>query len=194
MPAEATHDAVYVALANDAIAAQAQELDIKRAITRGGSSSQAPRDDMSYALSVFGRSTRESNCDCDRSSEPSLLQTVFLVNDKAVLEWLSNDKTSWVAEVAAKYDWPTSGRRQPAKPESSKDRTGQLAKQLEQQLAKIETRIAKAEADGDQKLANSMKQRKEQVVRQQEKLEKSTPSATNDAKPAAELELAIASC
>ncbi len=182
--AEATHDAVYVALANDDIAAKAQELDIPRAITRGGSSSQAPRDDMSYALSVFGRSTRESNCDCDRSSEPSLLQTVFLVNDKAVLEWLSDSKTSWVAEVATKYGWPTNGQRRSAISENPGKRGIQLASQLEQQLAKVDARVKQAVTNGDEKLASTMRQRREQIVRQQAKLGLGADSSSAQDAPA----------
>jgi hypothetical protein len=175
IPAESTHDAVYVALANDSIAARAHDLDIKRAIARGGASPQAPRDDMTYALSVFGRSTRESNCDCDRSSEPSLLQTVFLVNDRAVLEWLSDDRTSWVAEVAAKYGWPVSGRRAKGAPELQNDRMNQLSGQLDQQLTKLDARLAKAEADGDRKQASALMQRKEQIVRQLGRIRLTTP-------------------
>ena len=36
---------------------------------------------MSDGLRKKTRSTRESNCDCDRSMEASLLQTVYLQND-----------------------------------------------------------------------------------------------------------------
>jgi len=53
-----------------------------------------------YPLSIFGRSIRDSNCDCDRSEDPSLLQTIFLRNDSQLLALLDS-KDSWLAEVAA---------------------------------------------------------------------------------------------
>ncbi len=106
LPAEATYDAVRMALANDTVIEKTHDLEIPRALTKPGSSARNPgRDDLGYALSVFGRSVRESNCDCDRSSEPSLLQTVFLVNDSAVQGWLRDPKTSWTSAVAKKYGW-----------------------------------------------------------------------------------------
>ena len=48
---------------------------------------------------MFGRSTRDSNCDCDRSMEPSLLQTVFLQNDSDMLRLL-DDRQGWIGQVA----------------------------------------------------------------------------------------------
>ncbi len=177
--AEATHDSVRMALANDQLAENAQALLVSRALTHGGSSSQAPRDDMSYALSVFGRSVRESNCDCDRSSEPSLLQTVFLLNDKAVLSWLNDPRESWVASVAEKFSWP--------KP-TSQDRTnkmngvtaGRMAEQLEkidQQLAKIDARLADAKSKNQTQLIATLEDRKQQSVKQKQKIENMLPSA-----------------
>ncbi len=94
---------------------------------------------MSYALSVFGRSVRESNCDCDRSMEPSLLQTVFMLNDKAVLTWLSDPRESWVASVAEKYSWPAP--RIQAENRMNEEARTRVADQLERgktQLEKVE--------------------------------------------------------
>src|SRR5213076_3303776 len=53
-----------------------------------------------FALQVFGRSIRESNCDCDRSMEASLLQTVFLQNDSAVIQAIEQDKSSWISQLS----------------------------------------------------------------------------------------------
>jgi len=41
-----------------------------------------------------------SNCDCDRSSEPSLLQTVFLRNDRDMLAQVSR-KDGWIDSIAS---------------------------------------------------------------------------------------------
>lgn len=181
--AEATHDSVRMALANDKLAEDANTLLTSRALTHGGSSSQAPRDDMSYALSVFGRSVRESNCDCDRSSEPSLLQTVFLLNDRAVLSWLSDPRESWVASVAAKYSWPKpSGQDRPNK--MNPEAAGRIAEQLEkteQQLAKVESRLSDARAKGQSQLVSTLEERKQQMLKQKQKMENMNPTAVKKA-------------
>lgn len=180
LPAEATHDAVRMALVNDSLAVQARDLQVVRAITRPGASSQAPRDDMNYALSVFGRSIRESNCDCDRSSEPSLLQTVFLLNDRAVLGWLSDPQTSWVASVAEKYGWPLpngQSQNKDRKPAQMLSQTTQQLDKLEQQLSKADARLKQAEEKQQESLITATRQRREQLVKQIQKIKQLTERA-----------------
>src|SRR5262249_51090224 len=38
-----------------------------------------------YALTIFGRPQRQQNCDCERSAQPSLRQTLYLFNDAELL-------------------------------------------------------------------------------------------------------------
>jgi hypothetical protein len=38
-----------------------------------------------YALTIFGRPQRQQNCDCERSSQPGLPQTLYLFNDSDLL-------------------------------------------------------------------------------------------------------------
>lgn len=94
IPAEVIYDAVRTATAGDREAMELCSLVEKRAIadTTVGSYNN------NYALEIFGQSTRESNCDCDRSMEPSLLQTVFLQNDKEMLDSISR-RGSWLDEL-----------------------------------------------------------------------------------------------
>ena len=58
------------------------------------------RNQQDFALEVFGQSMRESNCDCDRSDAPSLLQSIYLRNDADMHKRLS-DKNGWVAQACA---------------------------------------------------------------------------------------------
>jgi hypothetical protein len=67
-----------------------------------------------FALQVFGRSIRESNCDCDRSLEASLLQTVYLQNDGAVLQAIEGNRGSWIEEISKSA--PRGRRQQQAEP------------------------------------------------------------------------------
>lgn len=94
IPAEVVYDAIKIATAGSREITSLCSVESKRAIAdpivtaRNGN----------YALTVFGRSIRESNCDCDRSMEPSLLQTVFLQNDAEMLSMIDR-QSGWVAEV-----------------------------------------------------------------------------------------------
>jgi hypothetical protein len=98
MPAEVTYDALQIATASDERAARLQaELD-GRAIAMASPPRNANNGGTQYALTVFGRSTRESNCDCDRSMESSLLQTVYLQNDSDVLSMIKGGD-SWLGRL-----------------------------------------------------------------------------------------------
>jgi len=58
-----------------------------------------------YALRLFGKPAREQVCDCERSGEPSLLQTIYLRNDAETLTILDR-KDGWLKQVAARGpDW-----------------------------------------------------------------------------------------
>ena len=161
LPAESTFDAVRMALASDKLAGKARELDAPRALTEAGASARNNnRDDQSYALNVFGRSVRESNCDCDRSSEPSLLQTVFLVNDKAVQQWLSDPKTSWVNEVVERFDWP----KQLDTPADAA-RLKQQTVTLERMVSQVENTDALLEKATKKKQIEMLQERKDDVLK-----------------------------
>jgi hypothetical protein len=110
LPAELVYDAVRQATASDKqLAAMRTRLE-GRAIAVPGTSARGSRDgDPRFALSVFGRSSRESNCDCDRSEEPNLLQTVYLQNDRDIQNML-NRKDGWLAEIAGGVAAETNGK------------------------------------------------------------------------------------
>lgn len=102
LPAEVAYDAVQMATASDAKAAVMRGELKGRAIALAGASAQNGGNrggNANFALTVFGRSIRESNCDCDRSAEASLLQTVFLQNDNQVLQAVNGGKDSWMEQM-----------------------------------------------------------------------------------------------
>ncbi|MGN6135533.1 MAG: DUF1553 domain-containing protein, partial [Aureliella sp.] len=162
LPAEAAHDAVLMALSDDKRAEEIVRAGSSRALTVGGASAQVRGGDTNYALTVFGRSVRETNCDCDRSSEPSLLQTVFLLNDSAVQNWLSDSKQGWVAAIAKEHGW--SVKQRPGKNDAADgDAAERFAKTragLEKQVAKLGQRIQDATEAGDKKTAKELKTRR----------------------------------
>ena len=185
LPAETAHDAVMMALANDNYATEVATGKRSRALAVGGASAIVRGGDTNYALSVFGRSVRETNCDCDRSNEPSLLQTVFLLNDAAVQNWLCDPNQSWVAGIAKEHGWSYKSRttRTPdnkdAKGKADKERMvvaaeryAQAKAQFDKQSQKIEQRLAEATAKGDQEQIKAINRRKESIQQQLDSLEK----------------------
>lgn len=161
LPAEVAYDAVVQATASDA------QLDKAHGELRGRAiadpivttGNNGGKGNASYALSVFGRSIRESNCDCDRSMDTSLLQTVFLQNDQQVLGELT-DRGGWVDEVVktSQGQSTTGDSDQRKESERSVDRLKQaLAKA---KAAKSERRIAQLEKALEEAEAEARKQRK----------------------------------
>ncbi len=83
LPAEVAYDALVLATAaDDKLQAVCHDYE-QRAI--GPSSGGDGRRGGDYVLTLFGKPARSTNCDCERSNEPSLLQTIFLRNDQTML-------------------------------------------------------------------------------------------------------------
>tara|TARA_R110002049_G_scaffold2750_10_gene22421 strand:+ start:55457 stop:58279 length:2823 start_codon:yes stop_codon:yes gene_type:complete len=95
LPAEVVYDAVVLATGSDDKASKLRGELNEMAIAEGKPRSRNRGD---YALDVFGQSIRETNCDCDRSDSPSLLQSIYLRNDSEMHERLA-DKNGWVAQA-----------------------------------------------------------------------------------------------
>jgi hypothetical protein len=145
IPAEVVYDAIRVATADDATAARLQTDMRGRAIAepvvtpRGGS----------YVLGVFGRSIRESNCDCDRSMEPGLLQSVFLQNDFEMLQMIER-KDGWAAKAAAEVIPAESAGRKDLQAEVERLKADRrIVENLEARLVEAEKDFAKARKKGD---------------------------------------------
>ncbi|SFJ61381.1 DUF1549 and DUF1553 domain-containing protein [Planctomicrobium piriforme] len=100
LPAEVAYDVLTMATASDSIAASFRS-NVKGHATASFSPPRGPLKGIDYPLAVFGRSTRESNCDCDRSMEASLLQTVFVRNDSETLARLDS-RDGWLNQIADK--------------------------------------------------------------------------------------------
>lgn len=101
MPAEVAMDALVAATASDDAFAELHTDVLGRNIAQVSAGSRYNENPANYALSVFGRSIRESNCDCDRSQEPSLLQTVFLQNDSHIYDLIDRGRGGWINQLAS---------------------------------------------------------------------------------------------
>ena len=160
LSAEATYDALRTALSDDEYADKLRQLEVSRAMTKSGASARTNGNAESYALAVFGRSIRESNCDCDRSSEPSLLQTVFLNNDTAVQGWLRDSKNGWVAAVAEKYDW-----RMNADDAARQKQQQQAISRWAIQLERLDEKLAEAREQKRNQQVKALKKQLSQTVK-----------------------------
>ena len=66
----------------------------------------------SYALTIFGKPAREVNCDCERTTDPTLLQTIYTRNDPGMLGRLdASNRSGWMDEVRNQF--APSGDRNP---------------------------------------------------------------------------------
>ncbi|WP_166825340.1 DUF1549 and DUF1553 domain-containing protein [Thalassoroseus pseudoceratinae] len=143
IPAEVAVDAITLATASDDTVSEWHESLDGRAIAIPGAGRRS-RGGNSYALTIFGRSIRESNCDCDRSMDASLLQTVFLQNDAELLNMIEN-RRGWLGQVAKdlKIAMPGGG--------SAKDKADKAkADRIRKNLARMRDRVAELKKAGNQ--------------------------------------------
>ena len=153
LPAEIAWDMISQAVSNDEVyASYATSVDGRAvAIPGAGLRSRARNASSGYALTIFGRSIRESNCDCDRSQEPSLLQTIFLRNDGQVLSMLDS-KDGWLSQVA-KENGISFTAKSPGPAETAAEQRRNQAKLSA--LTKLRNQLKAAQADLERLKKNS---------------------------------------
>jgi hypothetical protein len=147
--------------------------DLKgRAIAIAGSSAlYANRlGSASFALTVFGRNIRESNCDCDRSMDASLLQTVFLQNDSQVLSQINGGKETWTEELAKKY---------PPKVDPAKK--AQEVANIGREVAKLKNRIERVTKDDNKEQLEKLRGRLAELTRRLDELNAPPPEPMENA-------------
>ncbi len=101
LPAEVVYDALNMATANSARAATFATEIAERSIGPAGNAMDSRgggKQTEGYALTIFGKPMRETNCDCERVTDPTLLQTIFTRNDQSVLNKLDGGG-GWIAEL-----------------------------------------------------------------------------------------------
>jgi hypothetical protein len=101
LPAEMLFDAIAQATAGSAELARAATDVEERAIGPKGGALVGRRSHADYASKVFGRSPRDTNCDCSASIEPNLLQAIYMQNDKEMLSAIDR-KGGWLHEVSVR--------------------------------------------------------------------------------------------
>lgn len=151
LPAEVAYDSLQLATMSDMEAAKWRSSVDGRAIGNSIVDTRANgRGKSSYALSIFGRSIRDSNCECDRSTEASLLQTVFLQNDSETLGMIGG-KGRWVDQIMKQGE---PDRAKPAAPDLKERQERRIA---DVTAARLKERLAAAEKKGKTELVAAIK-------------------------------------
>jgi hypothetical protein len=132
LQAEVLRDSLYLVTASDKAESAARAELTGLAISGDMNPSRRGRND--FALQIFGQSTRESNCDCDRSEQANLLQAIYLQNDIDIHQALRQNG-GWVEQVTAA--WPKSA----GNAGSAADRGAAMAKAEERMRIRLEQRV-----------------------------------------------------
>lgn len=171
VPAEVAIDAIIAATSSDDEFARLHEDVLDRSIAQVSAGSRYNENPQNYALSVFGRSIRESNCDCDRSQEPSLLQTVFLQNDSQIYELIDRGRGGWINQVASELDL-----RQTRIVQRRGNSNARQIASLQSQLKRIREQLKKFEKSGNEKQVEQAKRRAAAI---RKSLDKISPQSAN---------------
>jgi hypothetical protein len=99
LPAEVVFDAMAMATASNP-AQQKFAADLEnRAIGPNATISGKVKGGDRYALTTFGKPSRNMNCDCERTLDPTLLQTIYTRNDPALFRLLDERRDGWLHEL-----------------------------------------------------------------------------------------------
>ncbi|MGE0605748.1 MAG: DUF1549 domain-containing protein [Pirellulales bacterium] len=133
LPAEVAYNALLQATArSDQLAGFHTDVGDLATGNASGPPNAKGRGRNNYALMVFGQPVRATNCDCERSMEPTLLQTLFLRNDGEMLNLIERSD-GWLAQLGGE-----------AKAEELAAQRAELAQQQQtnkQELAELDARL-----------------------------------------------------
>ncbi len=184
LPAEVAYDAIVSATAgNDELKTM---FDMPHDRTIGLANMVGPNrgaGKSTYALTVFGKPQRLTNCDCERSAEPSLLQTIYLQNDQETLTFIERS-TGFVkqTEKALLATLPKSANA--TKPSAAV--SAPTAKQARADLAELQQRLVKLKkrdkpSDTDAEDVAKAERRIKRLQNQIAEIEKTAKAEANQA-------------
>jgi hypothetical protein len=177
IPAEVAYDAIVQATAADG-KMQSLRDDLKERAIGLSSGTEGGRKGGSYVLTLFGKPARASNCDCERSNEPSLLQTIFLRNDQTMLGLLERND-GWLHQMAPKNDKVLQQLR------ASLEKTSQQLAKLESRRQEFEKQEKAKQVEATAAEIERMQQRKEKIEEQLKNEEAASANSLAAASPEA---------
>ncbi len=165
LPAEVAYDVLQQATASDEQAAAMQKTVAGRAIAVAGAGRRNRRG-PGYAMLIFGKSDRANNCDCDRSNESSLLQTIFLRNDQETLAMIDRKNDGWLAQLLGELQDEKQARKQ-ARERAAK--AGDVAADRKR-LEKLQTNLSRLQKAGEDKKVAQVQKRIAQLRKRVDRL------------------------
>lgn len=185
LPAEVAVDAIQLALASSDQVAKWTQDPTGRNITKTDGFVRN-RGNADYALGIFGRPARLTNCDCERSPDPSLLQTIYLRNDGEMFTKLANsawlkelDKRLGIASASDEREKTKGKRERPA----GKDQRAQLQKGIQKAEVLI-AQLKKPEQTPEQATKVAEAEKRMAILKDRLANLKDTPAAEEPAVPA----------
>jgi len=175
LPAEVALDAVQYATGGDLKIEAMQNSLTGRSIAIASAGDQLANQGPGFALSVFGRSMRESNCDCDRSVEASLLQTVFLQNDREILGQLDS-RDGWVNQVNCEILVSSSKESKTTDSKNAEELDAKSRKRLEAAIKSVERKIDRLKKLGK---TEQIKALEDELLTLRTRISPQTPSGTS---------------
>ncbi|MCX7419562.1 MAG: DUF1549 domain-containing protein [Planctomycetia bacterium] len=179
LPAEIALDALKQATLSDTEASTWLASNKGHMTSIPGSVSQrGGKGGSDFALTVFGRSTRESNCDCDRSMEASLLQTVYMQNDDQVFGML-NDNKGWIRSLTL-TSTKKAAKNDPARSDPGVAKTKAVRRNFERLVANAERELKRARKAANEKEIKDLEQR---IAELKGKLQKNSENDALESQP-----------
>jgi hypothetical protein len=178
LPAEVAYDALVQATAAEN-KLQAVRDDLRERAIGVSSGRQNGRKGGDYVLTLFGKPARATNCDCERSNEPSLLQTIFMRNDQTMLGLLDRND-GWLRQMA-----PPSGKAR-QQLEAGRDKAAQQLARLEARRKQFEEQDKAKQAEA---LADEIDRAKQRLAKAEEQLKNEAAANANSLASAAPEEL-----
>jgi hypothetical protein len=152
LPAEVVYDALIQCTANAEDAARIVADPVGRAIGNLAPEGKGRRGQDQFALRIFGKPERATSCDCERMSDPTLVQSLYLRNDNDI-RILLDRREGWIPTLALATNPPGAPAQPPARGDFAKNmKTRPIAPpSVPEQITATENRIRRAKSKGSEK-------------------------------------------
>jgi hypothetical protein len=181
LPAEVAYDAIVFATASADRAMALREDPKGRAIADQNTDRSQRRNNVSYALSVFGQPERATACDCERSTEPSLSQSLYLMNDSELFTLMDNSNGR-IAELRRQASEPSKPKtEEPTNPKRDRKAQRELADRIQQ----VQRQIKQLKEDGNTEEAAKLERKLAGIRRERRGAEEPSDRDDKPTQPAA---------
>ena len=169
LPAEVVFDAITMSTASASRVATFATDVSDRAIGPVGNNADrnggGGKNADGYALGIFGKPARMTNCDCERTTDPTLLQTIYTRNDPTLLSRIDlNTRNAWIDDLRRSAE--SSGEKELVQ---ARDRLKRGEEKLASQTAP-EKPAADAEAETQEKYQRKLQQYEESMTEMKNRL------------------------